>query len=259
MSRLPFGMIILIVVSILVYFGLAQRLLDRMRLSDKSALAIIAALIVGSFIDIPIMRGNMQVSVNVGGALVPIGLAFYLLGRAGTGWERGRALLATGATAGIIYFVGGYLMGSGDPQGGRVQVLDPIYVYPLVAGTTAYLLGRSRRAAFVAATLGVLALDVIHWVWLAMTGTPGNVNIGGAGAFDAIVVSGLVAVLLAEVVGESRERLQGGPASKGRDPHLIKNLQGVRSVGNREAEIKEPNGDFEGAGKREEEKEGEDK
>lgn len=199
----------------------------------------------------------MQVSVNVGGALVPIGLAVYLLGKAGTSWERGRAFLATAATAGIIYFVGGYLMGDGDPQGGRLQILDPLYVYPLVAGTTAYLLGRSRRAAFVAATLGVLALDVIHWVWLAMTGTPGNVNIGGAGAFDSIVVAGLVAVLLAEVVGETRERLQGGPAGEGRDPHLLRNLKGVHTVENRDMDAEEPIGSHKETGERQDGKEGE--
>jgi uncharacterized membrane protein len=47
-------MIALIVVSILIYFGVAHRVLDRMRLSDKSALAVIAAIIIGSFIDIPV-------------------------------------------------------------------------------------------------------------------------------------------------------------------------------------------------------------
>lgn len=224
MNRLPLGIIVLIVASILVYFGLAQRLLDRMRLSDKGALAIIAALIVGSFIDIPLMRGNVPVTINVGGALVPIGLAVYLLTRAGTSKELGRTFLATVAAAGAIYLIGGVLM-SGEPTDGGI--IDPLYVYPLAAGSIAYLLGRSRRAAFVAATIGVLALDIIHWVWLMVTGTPGNVDIGGAGAFDSIVVAGLVAVLLAELIGETRERLQGGPESEGRDPGLISQLKSV--------------------------------
>lgn len=223
MNRLPLGIILLVVASILVYFGLAQRLLDRMRLSDKGALAVIAALIIGSFIDIPLARGDVPVTINVGGALVPVGLAVYLLSRAGTGKELGRTFLATAVTAGAIYLIGGVLM-SGDPTDGGM-IIDPLYVYPLVAGVVAYVLGRSRRAAFVAATLGVLTLDLIHWVWLQTTGTPGNVNIGGAGAFDSIVVAGLVAVLLAELIGESRERLQGGPESEGRDPDLIRHLQ----------------------------------
>lgn len=220
MDRLPLGLILLVVVSILIYLGVAQRLLDRMRLSDKAALAVVAALVVGSFIDIPLGR---DVSLNVGGALVPIGLAVYLLSKAGTAWEWGRALIAAAATTGTIYLLGSYLM-TGEPSDGRTY-LDPLYIYPLVGGGIAYLLGRSRRSAFVAATLGVLGLDLIHWAYLMVTGTPGTVNIGGAGAFDSIVVAGLVAVLLAEIIGETRERLQGGPEAEDRDPALLSHLK----------------------------------
>lgn len=226
MNSLPLGTIVLVVASILVYFGLAQRLLDRMKLSDKAALAVIGALIIGSFIDIPLMGGKSQVVLNIGGGLVPIGLSIYLLTSAGTAKEWGRALFAAAVTTGVIYYIGSFLM-LGDPGN---TILDPLYVYPIVAGTTAYLLGRSRRAAFVAATLGVLGLDLVHLVWLMMTGTPGNVHIGGAGAFDSIVLAGLVAILLAEVIGETRERLQGGPEARGRDPELLKNLRGVRTM-----------------------------
>jgi uncharacterized membrane protein len=229
LSSWPFGTIILVVLSILVYFGLAHRLLDRMRLSDKEALAILGALIVGSFIDIPLSRGNIQVSLNVGGALVPVGLAVYLLFRAGTTKEWGRALVATVATAGLIYFLGSFVM-QGDPRDG-MMLLDPLYVYPLVGGVVAYLIGRSRRAAFVAATLGVLSLDLIQLIWLSVTGIPGTVNIGGAGAFDSIVIAGLVAILLAELIGETRERLQGGPATRERDPELLRHLNSNPGIG----------------------------
>ncbi|HOB81255.1 MAG TPA: DUF1614 domain-containing protein [Peptococcaceae bacterium] len=223
MTRLPLGTIVLVVVSLLVYFGLAHRLLDRMRLTDKQALIVLGALIVGSFIDIPLSRGNINVTLNVGGALVPLGLAVYLLTRAGTTKEWGRSLLATAVTAGLIYFLGSILM-TNEPYDRRT-ILDPLYVYPLVAGVTAYVLGRSRRAAFVAATLGVLSLDVIHYFWLLSKGVPGTVHFGGAGAFDSIVFAGLVAILLAEIFGESRERLQGGPISEGHAPSLLKHLR----------------------------------
>jgi uncharacterized membrane protein len=226
LTRLPLGTIVLVAASILVYFGLAQRLLDRMRLTDKSALAIIAVLIIGSFIDIPLLRGNTQISLNVGGALVPIGLAIYLLSKAGTTKELVRSLVATAATTAAIYFLGSVVM-KGDPGD---TIVDPLYIYPLVGGTVAYILGRSRRAAFIAATMGVLFLDLIHLGWLFSTGTPGTVNIGGGGAFDSIVVAGLVAILLAEVIGETRERLQGGPEAEGHDPSLLKNLRGVQDI-----------------------------
>jgi uncharacterized membrane protein len=221
MPRLPIGIIALIIVSILIYFGLAQRLLDRLRISDKTALAVIVAMIAGSFIDIPISFGRVSAAINVGGGIIPIGLAIYVLTRAGTTKEWLRALIATGVTGGVIYFVGTYIM-TGNPG---ETILDPLYVYPIVGGLIAYIAGRSRRSAFVAATLGVLLLDVFNYIYLVTTGTPGRVHVGGAGAFDSIVLAGLVAVLLAELIGETRERLQGGPASKGRPKELLKNLE----------------------------------
>lgn len=224
MSRFPLGIIVLIIVSVLVYFGLAQRLLDRMRISDKTALGILIAMIVGSFINIPIPIGRVSTSINVGGGLIPIGLSVYLLTRAGTTKEWLRAIIATVITGGVIYYIGTYLM-TGHPGGGPFDFIDPLWLYPIVGGLVAYIAGRSRRSAFVAASLGVMLLDVFNWIYLVRTGTPGRVNIGGAGAFDSIILAGLVAVLLAEIIGETRERLQGGPASKGRPKELLNHLQ----------------------------------
>jgi hypothetical protein len=51
------------------------------------------------------------------------------------------------------------------------------------------------------------------------------VHIGGAGAFDSLILAGILAVLLAELVGETRERLQGGPKSEGRPEDLIHHLR----------------------------------
>lgn len=220
---LNLGVIILIAVSILIYFGIADRVLDRMRLSDKGAFLVIAALIVGSFIDIPLFRGNIDITLNVGGAIVPLALSFYLLSKAGTGKEKIRAVVGALLTGVIIYLIGSVLMGKGHDEFN--VLIDPIYIYPLVAGSIAYIAGRSRRAAFIAATIGVLLLDIFHLFYLITTRIPGNVHIGGAGAFDSIVLSGIIAVMLAELIGEGRERLQGGPDSRGRDPELIRNLK----------------------------------
>lgn len=227
MTRLPIGIIVLIAVSILIYFGLAQRVLDRMRLSDRAALGIIALLAVGSFIDIPIATGRYDVSLNVGGALVPLGVAIYLLTRAGTGKEWGRALFAAVVTGAVIYGVG-YFIGRNDlePGGRFLGYLDSLWAYPVIGGLVAYLVGRSRRSAFIAATLGLMLVDVAYLVWMITTNAPtGTVPIGGAGAFDGIVLAGIVAVLLAEVIGETRERLQGGPASEGRPQELMQGLR----------------------------------
>lgn len=225
MAGYPLGVIALVVVFLLIYFGLAQRVLDRLYLSDKAALALVAATIVGSFINIPLTRGRIVSSINVGGGLIPLGLALYVLYRAGTRKEVARALLAAAVTAGVVFGLNSWLMRGREPWDFAMNILDPLYYYPLVAGGIAYLVGRSRRAAFVAAILGVLALDVIDYLVLAASGVRGTVAIGGAGVMDVSLLSGIVAVLLAELIGEARERLQGGPAAEGRARSLLEGLR----------------------------------
>jgi len=228
LDRFPIGIIVLVIASVIIYLGLAHRVLDRMRLSDRGALVVIGAIIVGGFINIPLPFIPFNTSVNVGGALVPAGLAIYLLIKAGSDREWIRALVGTVATAIIVYAIGSLInTGATVEPAGRYAVLDAIYLYPLVGGVVAYIFGRSRRSAFIAATLGVLLVDIFHYIWLLNQGAPGNytVAIGGAGAFDTIVLAGIVAVLLAEVVGESLERLAGGPSAKGRPEELVKGLK----------------------------------
>lgn len=222
---LPLGTIILFILAIIVYFGLGHRVLDRMGLKDREALYIIIALAVGSFIDIPISRGRIDFTLNVGGGIIPVVLAVYILSKAGTKKEKIRSMIGALVTGLSIFFIGSVLLKGNKEYG---LLIDPIYIYPVVAGLTAYIIGRSRRAAFVSAILGVLILDIIHGIYLLYTGIPGTLHIGGAGAFDSIVLAGILAVLLAEFIGETRERLQGGPESKGRDPRLIKNLQDLK-------------------------------
>ena len=75
----------------------------------------------------------------------------------------------------------------------------------------AYLVGRSRRLAFIGATIGILVADIAHAVETAIRGLSSPARIGGAGIFDTMVLAGVIAVLLAEIIGETRERIQGGP------------------------------------------------
>lgn len=216
MTNFPFGLIALVAVSILIYFGVAHRVLDRLRLSDKAALVIIAAIILGSFIDVPI---SSRITINLGG-IIAVGLAFYILFNAGTTYEKVRAIIAAVITA-LVLFLAGRFLGAEPEQ----IFIDPIYIYPITAGIVAYLAGRSRRGAFFAAVLGVLALDVGQYIYLVTNGVRGTVVVGGAGAFDSLILAGILAVLLAELIGETLERLTGGPKSEDRPNELIKNLQ----------------------------------
>jgi uncharacterized membrane protein len=203
---MPIGMILLIIVGVLVYFGLAQRLLDRMRLTDKQALLFIAAMIAGSFIDITIMRSPVEVSINIGGALLPALLCIWLIIKADETAERVRAIVASLLVAATVMLGAIYL-----PNEPETMYLDPKLIYGITAGLIAYIAGRSRRSAFIGGVMGIILSDIAHMVYLVRMGLPGTTAMGGAGAFDVTIIAGLVGVMTAELIGETREKLQGGP------------------------------------------------
>jgi len=197
------GLILLVIVGILVGFGVAQRVLDRLRLTDRQALFFVLALLVGGMLpDIP-LGGNL--SINAGGALVPVGISVYLLVKADSAKEVVRALVASALTGAAIYFLGKIL-----PDEPETAFMDFNYLYGLVAGIVAYIFGRSRRGAFVAGVLGAVIADFWSAAEIWMQGVSQPLLLGGAGAMDVIVISGVAAVLLAEFLGEVIERIQRG-------------------------------------------------
>jgi len=204
--NMPIGMMMLLVVGVLVYFGIAHRILDRMRLTDKQALLFIAAIIVGSFIDIPLMSAPVEVSINVGGALLPLLLSVWLIVKADETVERVRAILASILVAITVSLGSRYL-----PYEPENMFLDPKLIYGVSAGLIAYLAGRSRRSAFIGGVLGIVLSDIVHLVTILQLGIAGTTSMGGAGAFDVTMIAGIVAVMVAELVGETREKIQGGP------------------------------------------------
>lgn len=235
---MPVGLIVLVALALIVLFGAAHRALDRMHLTDTHALIVLGLIFLGSFIDIPITTGRTSVSVNVGGAVIPAALAVYVLTRAGTARERSRAVAAALVTAGVIW--GLARLTDFGPHGGTRVIVDPLWLFAMIGGFVAYILGRSRRAAFVAGVLGVILYQVFDLVLQTRSGAPATLSLGGAGFFDAVILSGVISVGLAEVMGETRERVQGGPTSAGRPPALLEALKnenggGEQSGGDRDA------------------------
>lgn len=204
--NMPIGMILLLIVGMLVYFGLAQRILDRMRLTDKQALLFIGGIILGSFIDIPLMRSPVEVNMNIGGALLPAVLSVWLIMKADEPGEKVRAIVASILVAAAVWLGSRYL-----PYEPENMFIDPKLLYGLAAGLIAYIAGRSRRSAFIGGVLGIILSDIVHMITIIRMGIPGTTNLGGAGAFDVTIIAGIVGVMIAELVGETREKLQGGP------------------------------------------------
>lgn len=201
------GIVILVVAIILVLFGVGHRVLDRLRLNDKVALIVMIAIIGFSFVPDISLGGGW--SVNIGGALIPFGLVVYLWIKAGSTWEKIRSVIAGIISAGVVLATDMLL-----PAEPEALTVDPYLIYGLLAGLTAYLFGRSRRGAFMAGVMGVLLADIARGIINGAQGIPVTVRLGGAGAADAVVLSGFIALLLAEFVGELLEKLQGGTRHK---------------------------------------------
>lgn len=194
------GMIALLVLSLLILFGVLTRVLDRMAMTDRQALLVTGAMFIGGFLpDIPLGL----VSVNIGGALIPVIVSVYLLLNAGTNKERIRAVVASCLTAAAVFAVS--LLIPADPA--SMPLLDPMILYGLAGGAIAWLLGRSRKSAFIAGVLGVSLADLFTGVSLWMKGVSQTVYLGGAGALDAIVLAGVIGVLFCELTGEAMERM----------------------------------------------------
>jgi uncharacterized membrane protein len=222
------GVVILILASVLIFFGLTHQILDRLYLSDRGGLFFIGAMIVGSFIDIPLWR-TPSISLNVGGALLPLLLAVYVLVKAGSAKEWFHSIVGIILTTGVLYGVN--KLYHFDTSRGFIE---PQYLWAIIAGVIAYIAGRSRRLAFIIATMGVLAMDIVHIFEVRGSNVP--TRIGGAGVFDTLVIAAILAVLLAEIIGEGREALQGGPAHEGRAEELEEALDHPEETSKNEKE-----------------------
>lgn len=143
------------------------------------------------------------VKVNLGGTMVPLGLAVYLIGTADTLQEQVRAVMAIAASAAAVLLLDWAL-----PQEPGSMFIDPLYAYGLAAGVIGYLAGRSRRSAFLGGMLGILIADTI--IVLRQLPLQSTYQIGG-GIFDSALIAGLIAVAFAEIVGETRELVSPDP------------------------------------------------
>lgn len=200
--------LLLTAVAVLIFFGVLQRVLDRMYLTDRAALLLVAAMFIGTLLP-NLSVGRVQ--INLGGAVIPLGVCVWLLIRADTAKERLRACLGAVLTGGAVYALSRLL-----PNEPEQMLVDPMLLYGLAGGVVACLLGRSRRGAFICGAVGVMLADVANAVINWSQGVDQTLVLGGAGLADGVVISAVLAVLLTELVGEIMERIsRGRRAAKG--------------------------------------------
>lgn len=193
------GMLFLTILALLVFCGLLQRVLDRLHLTDRQALLLIGAMIIGTLLP-NVTLG--PVTIGIGGAIIPLGVCCWLLIKADTTAERWRAVFGSLLTGAAVYALSKLL-----PAEAEALLVDPMWLYGLCGGLIAWLFGRSRRAAFICGVAGILLADIVSASVLWAQGYRMQLVLGGAGIADVTVISGVIGVLLCELVGETIERL----------------------------------------------------
>lgn len=188
---------------ILVMFGAGQRILDRLRLSDKWALIILISIAIGLII--PPIKIGTSFSFSIGGFLIPFALCVYLLIKAGLSWDLFRAVVGTLITAAVILLLNILL----PSKTAESIVVDNTFLYGVVAGLVAYILGRSRRNAFVCSVLGITLSSVAVFIYNAIVGVKTPLNLGVGGVFDSIILAVLISVGLTELMGKTVEVVVG--------------------------------------------------
>jgi len=180
----------------LLELGLVAYAYERIGLESRYLISLLALSLLGSNVNLPLARSAgdangdappQVLSVNVGGALIPTGLALYLLA---SGAAPPSAFLGIAVVAAVVHRVA-------RPQPG-VGIAVPILVPPVLAAVMGVLLAPAAAPAFayVAGTLGTLiGADLTNVRVLRSLGAAAS--IGGAGTFDGIFVTGILAVLLA--------------------------------------------------------------
>ncbi|MCG2873064.1 MAG: DUF1614 domain-containing protein [Acidilobus sp.] len=137
-------------------------------------------------------------AVNVGGALVPIissGIFAYLLLNSPYSWRFGvAALLDVGLTSAVVYLLSRPVAGVG--------IVVPAFVAPLMAALVAVASVGFGVAAATAAYIGgsvgsLIGADIIRLSKSFRELRAPMLSIGGAGVFDGVFISGVMAFVLA--------------------------------------------------------------
>src|SRR5229473_1324017 len=220
--------------SILVFLALALVILIQLRIlryaymrlgvSPGAALLLLFGSLIGSYFNLPVavLPGQtvqsgqivdyfgMQyvvpyvvsspgtvVAVNVGGAVIPTLMSTYLVIRYQL-WLK--AAVATAAIAFIIHSMATPVPGIG--------IAVPVFAPVVATAILAFILSREYAPplAYIGGSMGTLiGADLLNLDKISGLGAP-VASIGGAGTFDGIFLTGILAVLLAGIASPSRPR-----------------------------------------------------
>jgi uncharacterized membrane protein len=207
--------LVLLFLFVLLELEVIEVVFHKLGISHRAIVSLLLLTILGSYINIPVASipaeqlvhdqelvvngipyiiphvvqvGRTVIAVNVGGALIPALLSIYLLVRAGGAIP---ALVATLIVSAVVYHFARPVAGVG--------IAVPTLIPGILAALLAVALDRRRSAAvaYVAGAMGcLLGADIFNLSVISQMHAP-VASIGGAGTFDGVFVSGVIAVLLA--------------------------------------------------------------
>lgn len=213
-NQLLFLIFILILVVVIIQVGAFTMALDKLGLSAHSAMLLLICTLMGSAINLPLfsMRaeepseetkqmflgllfgrplpftGKTIVAINVGGAIIPVSFSIYLINT--NQLPLIQVILAIATVTAVCRIFSRPIP--------RLGIGIPIFIAPITAALTALSLAPENSApmAYICGTLGVLiGADLMRLQDIRRLGAP-VASIGGAGTFDGIFLTGIVAVLL---------------------------------------------------------------
>jgi uncharacterized membrane protein len=214
-----------VAVSVLLLLGLIAAVqlgaltfaYQKLGLDQGWTFALLAASLLGSVVNIPIARLRARrpmtdqkvvsfvgmryvvpstsseetvLAVNVGGAIVPVALSVFLIAHDQLSLS---TILAIAVVTLYVHFAARPVQGVGIAVNGLLPAL--------VAAGVALLIGGPNvpAVAYVAGTIGcLLGADILNLGSVADLGAP-VASIGGAGTFDGVFLTGIVAVLIASL------------------------------------------------------------
>jgi len=209
--------LVLIFLGLLRIFGMLRKAYENLGVSSRTAMLLLLGSLVGSYFNIPIAElpdepmthhhaigyfgmqyavppGDWKgtvIAINVGGAVIPMAMSLYLLAKREL-WVKG--LIATAVVAIIIHWWATPVPGLG--------IAVPVFMPAIITAIVALVLSRQEAAplAYIGGGLGTLiGADLTNLDKVPGLGAP-VASIGGAGTFDGIFLTGILAVLLASLL-----------------------------------------------------------
>jgi uncharacterized membrane protein len=214
-----FFFILLAIIAVFIQIGVIRYVYAKLGISPATAMFLLLASLLGSYVNIPVAHLPSErlvveqpidffgteyimpeevdwpgtiIAINLGGAVIPIIISLYLMAKNNI-WLP--SIVATAVASVVCYALARPVAGAG--------ITIPVFIPPIAACAVACLVAwrQAPAVAYVSGSLGTLiGADLMNLGKIQELGTP-IASIGGAGTFDGIFVTGVLAVVLASIIG----------------------------------------------------------